>query len=72
MSKDPNDEFTLLVDVKTKKVGCVILQSAFGVNYDRELIHLFDDWETNITPDLAKVKGTRAQWESLAERSNKK
>ena len=69
--KDPNEEITLLIDVKTKKPGCVILQAIAGLAHNnRFLQETFTNWETNITDDMRKITGTRAQWEKLADKTN--
>jgi len=67
----PDDEITLLIDVKTKKPGCVILQAIAGLSHNNLFLQsTFTIWATSITPDMKRVTGTRAQWEKLAEKEN--
>ncbi len=67
--KDPNEKITLLFDTKQKKPGCMILQAIAGcAQFNHFLQMTFTDMETSITPDMKRITGTRAQWESLAER----
>lgn len=67
---NPTDQITLMVDVKTRKVGCVIIQAIHGLSPDKTLLGLFD-WEVNHTPDMRPVTGTREQWEKLAQQQQK-
>ena len=67
---NPNDKFTLLVDVKTRKVACVNLHAVFGVRYDSRILSMFN-WQVELTDSLRKVTGTREQWEKFAEEQNK-
>lgn len=60
--------YTLVVDVATKRPGCVLLQA--GMGGDNHLVsELFDtdDWVLAPTEKMAMVTGTRQQWERHAE-----
>ncbi len=70
MSKPNNELFTLLVDVKTRRVACVNLHAVFGVRYDARLLSMFN-WQVELTDSLRKVTGTREQWEKLSKEQNK-
>lgn len=62
MAKD-QELITLLVDTKTKKVGCVILQACVGLAQHNQFLQMhFDNWETSFTPDMKKITGTKDQW----------
>jgi len=57
----------MMVDVKTRKVGCVIIQSAFGCSAANGFLQMhFDNWETSPTPDMRRVTGTKEQWLAYA------
>ena len=59
--------YKLLVDVATKRPGCVLLQAACGG--DNHLVSaLFApaDWVLSPTDKMAMVEGTRDQWERHA------
>ena len=67
-----DQQITLLVDVKTKRVGCVILQSMAGLGHNNHFLQMhFDNWETSITPDMKKITGTKDQWIRFAEMQSK-
>ena len=53
-----------LLDVKTLKPGCVILQAAYGG--DREVCFMFSDWETSQTKSMKMVTETADAWLRIA------
>ena len=65
--------YDLVVDVATKRPGCVLLQAAYGG--DNQLVSaLFDtaDWVLAPTAKMAMVNGTREQWERHAAQLRQK
>lgn len=65
----PTDEITLVVDVKNRRPGCVLLQSAYGCGrFNGFLSRTFDteDWLLAPSKDFRRVTGTRQQWETHA------
>ena len=64
-----NEKRVLLVDMKTKRPGCVLLQAAVGGDTGL-LKRVFMDssiWETGLTPDLKMVRGTEEEWKRFAQ-----
>ena len=60
--------YKLVVDVATRRPGCVLLQAGYGG--DNHLVSaVFDpaDWIVAPTDNMAMVEGTREQWERHAE-----
>jgi hypothetical protein len=63
------ETFELVVDLESKRPGCVLLQAAFGCGENNFLLHhVFDptDWLLAPVPGLVRVPGTLAQWQKLA------
>lgn len=64
-------EYTLLIDLKSRKVGCPILQACAGVDYqslelDYRLLFPPETWFLTPTPDARLVSGTKEQWQHLS------
>lgn len=59
----------LLVDTKTRKVGCVLLQAVAGCGENNHFLSMTFDtthWVLSPTPNMGVVEGTVAQWKKLA------
>lgn len=53
----------LVADLKTRKIGCVILQVVYGGNSSFVSANVpVELWETGITDDLALVSGSEDEW----------
>lgn len=63
---DPNRTYKFVIDRKTKKCACVLLQAVLGG--DREPCFVFKDWEVNMSPDFVGVSGTGKEIEEFAKR----
>ena len=57
---------TLLLDLKTKRPGCALLQAVFGGDYSA-LGQYFNAryWLTTPTKDMQLISGTPKEWERL-------
>ena len=63
MNETQEKKIPLVVDMKTRKVGCVLIQAAYGG--DNSLVGvLFDteDWVLAPTDDMKLIGGTLKQW----------
>lgn len=65
------DEVVLLVDMDTKRPGCVLLQAVYGGDSDA-VSELFNSerWVLFPTKDMQLIRGTRAQWRRLSAKLN--
>lgn len=65
-----DEKFDGVVYPKTKKIGCVLLQSIFGGQ--SALCSLFDTvaWETGDTKNAKMAKLTMSEWKRLASHYN--
>lgn len=69
------DKISLVVDVKLRRPGCVIIQACYGCGDERQLVsQLFDPhtWLTAPTDDMYLISGTRDQWEAFARECNER
>lgn len=65
--------YVLAVDLESKRPGCVLIQAAYGCTRDEtnHLLHMVfstEDWLLAPTNSMARVPGTMAQWQSLADK----
>lgn len=70
-----DEQITLLFDMKLRKPACVLLQAAAGCAANNSFLSMtFEskDWLVFPTPDMARITGTRAQWEGLAAKMKAK
>lgn len=60
---DPEDKLAMVLDMKTLRPGCVLLQ-VFGGEGDFDLLlHAYNDiWLLAPTDDMRLVRGTRGQF----------
>jgi hypothetical protein len=71
LKASPDEEIVLVFDTKLKRPGCVLLQAIGGCGHNNHFMEmLFDNWLTAPTPDMRRIRGTRAQWEKLAAQLN--
>lgn len=47
-----------------RKIACVLLQAAFGVE-DRRACRVFHDWEVNFQDDFIMISAPLSQWEHI-------
>ena len=72
--KTQDSERTLMFDPSTHRVGCVLMQAAFGFGENNWLVGLFNTeaWITGEGVEKLKpYKATVAQWKMAAEKCNK-
>lgn len=71
--RNPDETFDLVVDVATKRPGCVLLQAGYGCNSSL-VSELFDtdDWVLAPTAEMAVVNGTYEQWKGHAAKLRSK
>jgi hypothetical protein len=65
-----DETFELVVDLETKRPGCVLLQAAYGCGGNNFLLHhVFssEDWLIAPVTGFARVPGTLEQWKKLAK-----
>lgn len=69
---DQNAPLVLAYDMKARKVGCVLMQAALGCVSGP--CHWWDTkcWETDNPAGLRLIRGTRSQWQRLAEMDNQR
>jgi hypothetical protein len=63
----------LVFDTKLKRPACVLLQAAYGCGHNNPFMETTFDaskWLTFPTENMAKISGTREQWEKLAKKIN--
>lgn len=67
MNTAHTETIVLLVDMKTKRPGCVLLQAACGGD-TYKLQQFFDarHWVLAPTKDMQLIRGTPEQWKKLA------
>lgn len=71
---EADEQFTLIVDAKSGRPACTLLQAAFlGPGYSQAL-YLFEPstWLTAPTDDMRRFRGPFAEWERIAEKCNAK
>lgn len=61
-----------VVNVRTKKVACVLLQAALGGSVTVARMFDTENWELATSSDFRMVEGTREEWLAHADRMNKK
>lgn len=69
------DEIDVIVDVKQRRPGCLLIQAACGCSEGRALVgSLFDatSWLVFPTEDMRLVSGTLAQWRQFADECNER
>ena len=62
---DPDEMLVGVVDLKLRRPACVLLQAVMGG--DIRVAHMFpaEHWLLAPTPDMARVKAPRSDWERL-------
>lgn len=73
-SNTPNGEVRLLVNPKTKKVACVLMQAAYGYGAGNWIVSRFFDsraWDTGEgMSDYRLASFTVEDWKKVAEKMN--
>lgn len=68
-----DDKIVLLFDTKLRKPGCVLLQAAAGCGQNNTFLQMtFEHWLLAPTPDMKRIAGTKAQWQKIAKKFDKK
>lgn len=67
MSKRVVEPFVAVIDVKTKRPACVLLQAVYGG--DRRVCNMVSSryWHVAPTDDMTMIRGTPAQWAAWAK-----
>src|SRR5690348_5079214 len=69
-----DDKITLLIDPKTKRVGCVLLQAAYGFGDGNWMVQQFDTKAWIVGEGMEALRpytGTREEWKRVAAIFNK-
>jgi len=67
-------QYVMVVDMESKRPGCVLLQAAYGCGEANSFLQsVFDTrhWLLAPAPKMAKIKGSESQWKALADQLDK-
>lgn len=74
MTKPKERDIILMYDVKTHRIGCVLMQSAHGYGENNGIVTRYFDTDTWITGEgaerLRPMSATLEQWKQVADISS--